>query len=185
VFGSPADADDASDVLLHALGAGVVVTGALAPSGPDAGAWIAAKARGAVVEGGGLVLVKYATQAAKDATARERPDHSDEESLPSGHSSLAFASARLVHRNLGAIPMRPGTRRALQAGAYTMAAGTAWARVEAGRHYPSDVLAGAALGNLLAVFVHDAFMNLPEDGATRVSVVPGPSGVQLRVSRRF
>jgi hypothetical protein len=50
---------------------------------------------------------------------------------------------------------------------------TAWARIEAGAHYPTDVLAGAALGNFVSLFVHDAFLG----GDCSVSVTVTPQGV--------
>ena len=45
------------------------------------------------------------------------------------------------------------------------ASGVAWARVEAGRHFPSDVLAGAALGNFITTFILDAFLSPSEDSS--------------------
>ena len=38
------------------------------------------------------------------------------------------------------------------------------ARVGGRKHFPSDVLFGAALGHFLTAFIHDAFLNLAEDG---------------------
>ena len=52
-----------------------------------------------------------------------------------------------------------GWRITLKTTFTTFAAATAWSRVEGGKHYPSDVLFGAALGNFIAVFIHDAFLN--------------------------
>jgi len=40
----------------------------------------------------------------------------------------------------------------------SLVAGTGWARIEASKHYPTDVLVGAALGNFIALLVHDAFL---------------------------
>jgi hypothetical protein len=37
---------------------------------------------------------------------------------------------------------------------------TAWARMEGGWHYPSDTLAGMAIGNFCAEFFSDASMGL-------------------------
>lgn len=60
-------------------------------------------------------------------------------SFPSGHASGAFGSATLIQRNTGWVAGVP---------AYALAAFTAFERVEAGRHFPSDIFAGAAIGSL-------------------------------------
>ena len=60
-------------------------------------------------------------------------------SFPSGHSASAFGSATLIQRNSGWLAGAP---------AYGLAAFTAFERVESGRHFPSDVFAGAAIGSL-------------------------------------
>jgi membrane-associated phospholipid phosphatase len=62
-------------------------------------------------------------------------------SFPSGHATVAFTAATLIERNSGLAVGLP---------AYAVAAFTGFERVEAGRHYPSDVLAGAAIGTLFA-----------------------------------
>jgi membrane-associated phospholipid phosphatase len=51
-------------------------------------------------------------------------------------------------------PVQTGLRRGLTG----LAAGTAWARVEGGVHFPSDVLAGAALGNFMGRLFQHAFL---------------------------
>ena len=64
-----------------------------------------------------------------------------------------------------------------------IAAGTAWARVEGCKHYPSDVLFGAALGNFVAIFVHDAF--LPADSITRFTATLSRKEVSFSVAFAF
>ena len=64
-----------------------------------------------------------------------------------------------------------------------IAAGTAWARVEGGVHYPSDVLFGAALGNFVAVFVHDAF--LPADSNVRFDATLSGDEISFSVAFAF
>jgi hypothetical protein len=66
-----------------------------------------------------------------------------------------------------------------------LAMSVGWARVEAGRHHPADVLAGMALGHFMAVFIHDAFLNLPEDGRVDVDAFASDMGTGLALSFRF
>jgi len=64
-------------------------------------------------------------------------------SLPSGHTSVAFAVATsywLSRRALHGSPGVPGWV------AVAVATGVGVLRVAAGKHFPSDVVAGAALG---------------------------------------
>jgi len=64
-------------------------------------------------------------------------------SLPSGHAATSFA---------GAVVLATVVRRAAPA-LFVLAAAIAFSRVYVGVHYPSDVLAGAALGSLVALVV--------------------------------
>ena len=70
-------------------------------------------------------------------------------SFPSGHTTLAFGAAVFtgeVYARLN--PDDPG-RHWVRGGALALAVTTGWLRVRAGRHFPTDVLAGAALGSLV------------------------------------
>jgi len=57
--------------------------------------------------------------------------------------------------------------------------------VEGKAHYPSDVLAGAALGHFLTAFIYDAFMNLPEDSKVDVAIAPLDGGATINLAWRF
>jgi membrane-associated phospholipid phosphatase len=80
------------------------------------------------------------TTVLKSSVHRLRPGHGTH-SFPSGHSAMSFTAATLMESNLGPYAGIP---------AYGLAAFTAFERVESGRHYPSDILAGAAIGTLSA-----------------------------------
>jgi len=89
-------------------------------------------------------LCSYVTTSVlKSSIHRLRPGHGTN-SFPSGHSAMAFTGATLIERNLGPYAGIP---------AYLLAAFTAFERVESGRHFPSDVLAGAAIGTLSASII--------------------------------
>jgi membrane-associated phospholipid phosphatase len=57
-----------------------------------------------------------------------------------------------------------------------LASGSAWARVEGGKHFPSDGLAGAALGHFLSTFIHDAFIGIPKANRCQLVIMPSKGG---------
>jgi len=111
-----------------------------------------------LVEYGAIAASNGTTSVTKALITRTRPDGDGTDSFPSGHSTSAFASATLASFNLEGTPMPGGLRIGLDAGITTLAAGTAWARVEGGRHFPSDVLAGAAIGSFVSTWIHQCFL---------------------------
>lgn len=159
VFGSRDGAQRAGHRLLDATTVAYVLTALAAPSGREPGPWLANKAQGAAVGITAVSGTAGAVQALKHATRRERPNASDRLSFPSGHAASAAARATLAARNLEYLALPAGTRVAARGAAAALAAGCAWSRVEAGLHYPSDVLAGIALGHLLSAFLNDAFLD--------------------------
>jgi membrane-associated phospholipid phosphatase len=163
VFGSQNGAEDASNYLLGVLGAEAFATALATPSGDTPGDWVLAKLKGGAIEAGAVVATGALAGWCKDGSNRMRPDGSDNESFPSGHTALAFSFATLANRNLDSLDFLGDFRRPLQITNTVLASGVAWARVEAHKHHPSDVLFGAALGHFLTAFIHDAFLNLPED----------------------
>ena len=82
------------------------------------------------------IVSQATTQAIKVAVRRTRPDGTTL-SLPSGHTAAAFATASVLQSELG---WKVG------AAAYGAAAWVAASRVQAKRHYLSDVIAGATIG---------------------------------------
>ena len=88
----------------------------------------------AVMSIGGAYLI---TKVVKGTVEARRPDGSDRRSFPSGHTSRSFSAAATLHNRYGwkvGIP------------AHAVAAFVGVSRVQAGRHYWRDVLAGAAIG---------------------------------------
>jgi hypothetical protein len=185
IFGSQEAAQKASDCLRYTLLAEAVGTALATPSGEDSKNWGFSKLKGLVVEGAAMGLTEGSTDLLKSATDRTRPDESDDRSFPSGHASGAFSSSTLANRNLDYISMSRHLKRPLQIANIGLAAGTAWARVEGHKHFPSDVLAGAALGHFLSAFIHDAFLNLPEEDGFRLLILPSRNGAMAHLSFSF
>jgi PAP2 superfamily len=184
VFGSKDSAKQASDYLLCALEAETFATALAAPSSDNPKDWAYSKAKGLSVELGAELATAGVTGLLNGTTGRTRPNGSSS-SFPSGHASAAFSSATLANRNLTSLRMSENMRMTLQIGNILLATGVGWARVEAEKHFPSDVLAGAALGHFLSVFIHDAFMGLPEDNRLYFYILPSKHGAMIGLSFGF
>jgi hypothetical protein len=79
------------------------------------------------------------TSGLKYATQRERPDHSNAHSFPSGHASVTFATATVIERHLG---------WRMSALGYGVASYVAASRLHDNRHWLTDVVFGAAVGTI-------------------------------------
>ncbi|HUT47682.1 MAG TPA: phosphatase PAP2 family protein [Sedimentisphaerales bacterium] len=185
VFGSEANARDASDYLRTTLRAEAIITAIATPSGDVPEQWMVSKAKGLGVELAAIGATSGVTDLLKVSTDRTRPDKSGDRSFPSGHASGTFSYMTFANRNINSIDMPQALKPPLKIGNFLLASGVAWARVEGQRHYPSDVLAGAALGHFLTAFIHDAFMNLPEDGNVDFVIFPVRKGAGMALAFRF
>ncbi|HKS54813.1 MAG TPA: phosphatase PAP2 family protein [Steroidobacteraceae bacterium] len=183
IFGSQQSAQDWSDNLRAASVGVSVVTLLATPSGDEPGEWLFNKAKGGAVEVAAIGATTAATVALKGTTDRERPNGADRESLPSGHASAAAVHGELAKRNLDLIDMAPAARSAADVGIDLLVAGTAWARVEAGWHYPSDTLVGMALGTFLGSFTTRAF--LPQTQNSSITLAGTDGGAVLEWQVRF
>jgi len=101
----------------------------------------------------------------------DRPDHSDNNSFPSGHTTVAFASATSLYKRYGWQTGLP---------AYAVATLTGSARVASKKHHWWDVVAGAAIGTASGWYFTDAF-------SKNVAVVPwvDSKGAGVQVSMRW
>lgn len=177
VFGSPEHAEHMSNDLRDAAGAIWVVSGVAAPSGEAANEWLIAKAKGFGVQAGAGVLMRETVGFLKTSTNRTRPNGVDTGSFPSAHASGAALYSTFASRNIETLQWPDNVTSAAQISLGALTAATAWARVEANQHYPSDVLAGAALGHFFGVFFTDAFLRLDNRDAPLVLVEPSREGV--------
>jgi len=113
------------------------------------------------------LITEMMVEPLKFAVGRERPDGSNAQSFPSGHSAETFAAATVLERHLG-------WKHA--AVAYAIAAYVASSRLHDNVHYLSDVAFGAAVGTI-------AGRTVTEHGANEWSIVPaGAPGGGLAVA---
>jgi membrane-associated phospholipid phosphatase len=85
-------------------------------------------------------------QVLKFATNRTRPNLADNHSFPSGHVMSAFALAAVMSNEYHDKPL-------VVFGSYGFATAVSFARIGGLNHFPSDVLAGAVIGELIGRYV--------------------------------
>ena len=185
IFGSQKSAEQWSDDLRKASVHVHHATLLLTPSGDQPKEWLWNKAKGAMVQIAAVSATSQLTVEFKDAVGRERPNGLALESFPSGHSSSAAVHTRLASRNLRSLDISPRARTVADVSLYALTLGTSWARIEAGWHYPSDTLAGMALGNFLASLINDAFLGADAGDSAMVGLTTTPDGVQIRFQAAF
>jgi len=183
VFGSQDAAATASDVLLGSSMVFYAATALAAPRGHGA-TWAEHELRGASVGVGAGLVTGGATELLKRATKRRRPNGISTTSFPSGHTSAATVMATLAADNVAWLDVSGGERLALKGVAGGLSVGTAWARVEGKRHWPSDVLVGMALGHFIGVFADRAFLD-PRGARLQPVVAVSRDGVLLGFSQQF
>lgn len=105
------------------------------------------------------------TGALKSQINAQRPDTSGNDSMPSGHTAVAFATARYIQKRYGET-FNPWLL-------YGAASLTGLARVKADKHYLKDTVAGAALG-----VVWGSYFTEDRNG-NRLSLVPTAGGLAI------
>lgn len=94
------------------------------------------------------ILMNLMVHGLKSTTNVIRPDGSNNNSFPSGHTAQAFMAATFMHKELGEKSIW------FSIGAYTMATSVGVIRVLNNRHWISDVLTGAGIGILSTNIVY-------------------------------
>ena len=105
-----------------------------------------------------------------------RPDGSDNRSFPSGHATIAFAGATVLHKEFGRVSPW------ISVAGYSVATFTAVDRVLADRHHWYDVAAGAAIGVLSAELCYYVSGKIFKDKG--VSVAFNGSGFDVAINIR-
>lgn len=91
------------------------------------------------------------THGLKNITNKERPNGSNTQSFPSGHTSASFQAAAYIHKRYGVNYAFP---------AYVAATFVGYSRVESKKHYTEDVVAGAILGTLSSFYFTTPYKGL-------------------------
>ncbi len=180
LFSSSSRAGDMSDDFLTASQVIMLASGLFAK---DDGNFLTDRLKREGWEIGGAATTLLLTLAGKAAFRRIRPDESSRSSLPSGHSSMAFASSAASMRNFSDFEMGRGLHIGADIAVETVAAASAWSRVEAGVHYPTDVLLGAALGNAVSVLFYELYDSTRD--APEVSIRGTSTGAEISVRIPF
>lgn len=170
------DAEDVSDDLRDVSSAAYLFTALLAPS-PTVGA----KVKGLAVGAGTAIVDGVLSNGLKEVIGRERPDGSNDRSMPSGHASKASSRTAMAIRNLRDIEMPNWSRQVANWSLHGVAVGTGLARVEARKHHLSDVFVGYAIGNFVAGFMYEAFLE-GHSSQAMISFQPLPEGGALTLT---
>lgn len=185
VFGSQPSAARWSDRLRTASSVAYFATVLATPGADTPEEWVEDKAEGLAVGLGAIAVTGGLTTVLKKASARTRPNGQGHESFPSGHTSHSAVLTGLARDNLRDMNLSDGTRLALDTGLYALTAGTAWARIEAGAHFPADTLVGIALGNFVSSVFDRTFLEPDSEGRVTWNVTPLPHGLTLDFETRF
>jgi membrane-associated phospholipid phosphatase len=105
--------------------------------------WVHQDTPGLQQLGATLLLSQTTTEVLKHAANSPRPDGTGR-GFPSGHASLAFASAGYVRQRYGWGESAPF---------YALASSMAWTRVHTHHHFTKDVIGGALVGEASSILV--------------------------------
>ena len=126
------------------------------------GAWALTKSLG-VSAASALVLNSIIDKNARNGSSRH--------AFPSGHATIAFASAAFIQRRYG---WRPGIP------AYLVAAYAGWLRVETDDHDTADVVGGMAVG-----IISSYLLTKPLDDDVRVAAWSDGKSAGLQIQFRW
>ena len=95
-----------------------------------------------------MILTDVFTRAIKNSVFKIRPDGSNDNAFPSGHTSITFASGAVVYEEF------KNSSSLLAYSGYGFATLTGGLRMANNKHWVSDVLVGAGLGILVTKLVY-------------------------------
>ena len=131
---------------------------------------------------GGLAGVNLAVGAIKELELRERPNGRGKQSFPSGHAATALYLANATRYNIRRLDLPVWGDVAFNSWLFGAALGSGWARIEAGKHHPSDVLTGFAFGHFFANWIELTLRRRQDTALVRFEPLPGGGVLRLGVS---
>ncbi|MDG5816754.1 phosphatase PAP2 family protein [Chitinispirillales bacterium ANBcel5] len=125
------------------------------------------------------------TEFLKRSLKLQRPDYSDFRSFPSGHVAISSLCNTLSINTVESLSFPRSYRVLSSSGLTLLSAATAWARLESGRHHPTDLITGALLGKFFANFFYRSFMGPYQPLDPRFDIRISPEMLQMRLSLQF
>jgi hypothetical protein len=172
IFDSQEDARDVSDDLESLAPLFWLGTTLGTPTGTDGKYDKRLKLKELRLGAGGVIATSAVTDFFKHTADRERPDELNDESFPSRHASSVAVYSTLTMRYVDYYNLPKWGRKLSNGALIAIPYITGYARVEANRHFPSDVLAGIALGNFFGMLVNNL---LDSDGQEEINVYLAPT----------
>lgn len=160
----------------------------LAPSGPIDEDCLIGKVKGSAVEIGAAESAIEFTSGLQRVVKRGRPIgyiYPSETSMPSDHTTTAAVYNGIAAQNLQLSGASPTLQTAADFSLGALTVVTGWARIEAGAHFPSDTMVGAAIGDFFANFFTSAFFASVDPSDRRFALASLPGGAELRVEIAF
>lgn len=153
----------------------------LTPGSSKPAEWLIDKAKGITVGAATYALTSEITDLAKERVGRERPNKENTRSFLSGHTTSTATNFSLTDANMRSMEINEDAKENISYGLYGATILSAWSRVEAGAHYPSDVLASMALSNFATIFMYNSFLTPRyqdsivyfdyHDGSTMINII--------------
>lgn len=126
------------------------------------------------------IITELLVQPLKYLSHIQRPDSSDYNSFPSGHTAEAFMAATFLHKEFG------GKSIYYSLTAYAIASSVGLLRIANNRHWASDVLAGAAFGILATNLAYKIFpLKSSSTYSNRFSLQPSYAGKNFALAVKF
>jgi membrane-associated phospholipid phosphatase len=163
----------ASDVLLFTMLAAPVSLMVTSPGSQEQALLGAMYGEALFFQSGLVFMLKSLVARTRPFVYNDAPEVSREKKLivyarrsfPSAHAATTFTSAVFLATVFSELHPNSSARGWVWAGSLAAASATGYLRIRAGQHFPTDVLAGAAIGGLTGWLVPALHRQVTDDGA--------------------